>query len=263
MRLRGAGHFAAGRSDAVSWAKFNQSSWGKLAAILIMGLGVVALWTVATHRQEQVAAKEPLPGAGPGNSCDIWFVGSSTIHRWDNLAGDMAPWQTVKRGVDGAYLSQIAERLSLDPAKVPPRAIVLYAGENDLADGADEDLVLGELQRFMAIKTRLFGALPVIVVSVKPSPERWADRPLQLRYNALAEQLAAKREDLGYVEIGPLLMAGERPGNHYVPDGIHLTPEAYRLWTPVLRAALERRLGPAACGEPSPDRREPVQPFPG
>ena len=247
----------------MSWARFNQSSGGKLAAILVMGLGVVALWTVASQRQAQVEAKEPLPGAGPGNRCEIWFVGSSTIHRWDNLAADMAPWRTVKRGVDGANLGQIVERLALDPAKVPPRAIVLYAGENDLATGADEELVLAELHRFMAIKSRLFGTLPVIAVSVKPSPGRWTYRPRQLRYNALTEQLAAKREDLDYVEIGPTLMAGDKPGDHYVRDGIHLTPEGYRVWTPMLKTALEQRLGAAPCGRPPPARQEPVRPFPG
>jgi lysophospholipase L1-like esterase len=71
-----------------------------------------------------------------------------------------------------------------------------------------------------------------------------------LSYNAAARKIADERPDIDYVEIGPLLMAGEFPGDHYVEDGVHLRPEGYRLWLPALNEALRRNLGEPACATP-------------
>lgn len=231
----------------MNWTTFNQSRAGKLFAVLVVSIAFVVAWPMLTRVQEATVAKLPLPGSGSDDRCAIWFIGSSTIYRWDGLAEDMAPWKTVKRGVDGATFPQLIERFVNDPAKVPPRAIVLYAGENDLAGGTPVAQVMSERSRFLAQKARMFPGVPVILVSLKPSPARWNNRPEQLAYNADTRQLTEDSRDLSYVEIGPLLMNGDRPGDHYAADGIHLKAEGYRLWAPQLKAALERRLGAAAC----------------
>lgn len=231
----------------MNWTTFNQSRAGKLFAVLVVSIAFVVAWPMLTRFQEATVAKLPLPGSGTDDRCAIWFIGSSTVYRWDDLARDLAPWKTVKRGVDGATFPQLIERFANDPAKVPPRAIVLYAGENDLAAGTSVAQVMTERSRFLAQKARMFADVPVILVSLKPSPARWNNRPEQLAYNADTRQLTEDSRELSYVEIGPLLMTGDRPGDHYLADGIHLKPEAYRLWTPALKAALEQRLGTADC----------------
>lgn len=231
----------------MNWTAFNQSRAGKLFAVLVVSIAFVVAWPMIIQVQEATVAKLPLPGSGTDDRCAIWFIGSSTVYRWDDMAEDMAPWKTVKRGVDGATFPQLTERFANDPAKVPPRAIVLYAGENDLAAGTSAAQVMSERTRFLAQKTRMFPGVPVILVSLKPSPARWNNRPEQLAYNADTRQLTEDSRDLSYVEIGPLLMNGDRPGDHYVADGIHLKPEGYRLWAPALKNALQQRLGTAEC----------------
>lgn len=238
---------ATGGIDELDWKTFNESRTGKLAMIVLVAVLTLIGGNLYNHHRAETQARSPLPGAGPGSRCDIWFIGSSTMQRWEELPTDMAPWRTVNRGIDGATFAQITERLGHEPAERPPRAIVLYAGENDLAGGTDVDRLLDELQRFLAVKTRMFGHLPVILLSLKPSPARWADHPRQLRYNAKAQQLAKARPDATYLEIGDFLMDGDKPGDHYVRDGIHLKPEAYRLWSPALKAVLGHRLGQAEC----------------
>lgn len=236
-----------GGTARLNWTTFNQSRAGKLFAVLVVSIAFVVAWPMLTRLQTATVALLPLPGSGEDDRCAIWFIGSSTVYRWDGLAHDMAPWKTVKRGVDGAMFPQLIERLANDPAKVPPRAIVLYAGENDLAAGTPVQKVVAERDRFLAQKARMFPQVPVLLVSLKPSPSRWSNRPEQLAYNTDTQRLAGSGGDLSYVEIGPLLMAGDRPGNHYVADGVHLKPEGYRLWVPALKAALEQRLGPPGC----------------
>lgn len=236
----------------MDWGNLNQSRAGKAIVVGLVVLTALVTWTAMSRHRYAVQMSTPLPGEGSGDTCAVWFIGSSTIYRWDNLTTDMAPWKVVKRGMNGANFEQLIPRFSHDPARVPPRAIVLYAGENDLANGATVEQTLGQLQTFLTLKTRMFGATGVVLVSVKPSPTRWSIRPEQLRYNTAMRQLADARADLDYVEIGPLLMAGDKPGNFYVEDGVHLRPEGYRLWVPGLNAALGQRLGKPECPAPKP-----------
>jgi lysophospholipase L1-like esterase len=238
---------AKGGSASLNWNAFNQSRAGKLFAVLVVSIAFVVAWPMLTRFQAAGTAMLPLPGSGPGDRCAIWFIGSSTIHRWDDLADDMAPWKIVKRGVDGATFPQLIERFANDPAKVPPRAIVLYAGENDLAGGARVEDIQRRLYEFLDTKNRMFGRIPVLLISLKPSPGRWSDRPEQVRYNAQVRKLVEEDLSLSYIEIGPLLMDGKRPGDHYHSDGIHLTQASYRLWAPVLKAALAQHLGTPDC----------------
>lgn len=238
-----------GGSTQVGWREFNNSRAGKLFTVLVVTVAFAIAWPMLVRLQVDSTARTPLPNGRHDDPCAVWFIGSSTVQRWDSLAKDMAPWKTVKRGVEGATFPQLIERLANDPAVVPPQAIVLYAGENDLANGAPLDRVIADRRRFLKLKTRMFGAVPVILVSLKPSPARWDNRPRQLAYNADARLLARDNHDIGYAEIGPLLMNGDQPGNYYLPDGMHLKSESYRLWVPTLQAALGQQLGTPDCSD--------------
>src|SRR5581483_5389209 len=75
--------------------------------------------------------------APPQNA--ILFVGSSSIRLWHSLAKDFAGWQVINRGFGG---SQIEDSTALaDRIIFPyhPKAIVFYAGDNDLAAGKSVD----------------------------------------------------------------------------------------------------------------------------
>ena len=71
----------------------------------------------------------------PPPHCALLFVGSSSIRLWSSLAEDMAPLPVINRGFGGSTISQ--SNLYLDRIVAPyhPRAIVFYAGENDLDAG--------------------------------------------------------------------------------------------------------------------------------
>src|SRR4029077_19382446 len=65
----------------------------------------------------------------------IVFVGSSSIRLWSSLQADMTPLPVLNRGFGGAHLSQVAYYVDQIVIHFRPRAVVLYAGDNDL-DGA-------------------------------------------------------------------------------------------------------------------------------
>src|SRR5690554_1607467 len=110
----------------------------------------------------QDAAKPPRPGG-------VVFVGSSSVRLWQGLERQFGATVVVKRGFGGARLSDCIAHLEQLVAKHRPRLVVLYAGENDLAEGATPREVL---HRFVAFAERLRAQLPaarLAFVSIKPS----------------------------------------------------------------------------------------------
>ena len=52
--------------------------------------------------------------------------------------------------------------------------------------------------------------------------------------------LADQRGDLAYIDIVPgMLKADGTPKDIFVADDLHMTPEGYAIWTPIVDAALD------------------------
>jgi hypothetical protein len=77
-----------------------EGGWRVVASKLL--IAVVAFATVLggwIGGRFLITMHTPLPDAGGQQGrCVIWFVGSSSIHRWTTLAADIAPWITHNCG---------------------------------------------------------------------------------------------------------------------------------------------------------------------
>lgn len=230
-----------------------------------IGKGLVALavfasvfggWLfVVQSRAATRAATAQLPGGGAAAACAIWFVGSSSIHKWTTLEADMAPWDVRNRGVDGASMPEILQMLRNEPRGPGPRAILFYAGENDIAHGARAADDIGNLRAFLALRMRRWGDVPIVIMSLKPSPTRWGNLPEQTAFNAAARTIAARTPGVTFVDVVPRFLVNHRPGPFYVDDGIHLNPAGYARLTRAIRPVLQaivRHDGTGRC-----DRRAP------
>lgn len=209
-----------------------RNALAKSAFAVALFAAIIGGWTWMTARQQ-------LPGAtGRQGACALWFVGSSTMARWPSLQSDFAPWATQNRGIGGAAMTEINRAFANDKATRAPKAIVYYAGDNDLAFGRTVDEAIADMREFLTIKSRLFGATPVFVLSLKPSPTRWELRGQQTRFNVIARRISGERPDVFFIDTVSLLLEGGRPGPYYAEDGLHLNDEGYRRWAVAVRRAL-------------------------
>src|SRR5687768_8455641 len=64
----------------------------------------------------------------------VLFVGSSSIRLWDNLESEFADARIIKRGFGGSRLSDCVQLLDRLVIRYQPRTVLLYAGDNDLAE---------------------------------------------------------------------------------------------------------------------------------
>jgi lysophospholipase L1-like esterase len=177
--------------------------------------------------------------AAPPAACQVLFVGSSSIVKWrDSLAADMAPMAVINRGFGGSHIEYVNRWFDQIVAPYRPRTIVFYAGENDIDAGKSVDRVVADFDAFMARKTQALGKTPVYFISLKPSKLRFAQFPLQSAVNDAIRARAGKRSDLHYIDVvSPMLEHGQ-PNDIFGPDGLHMTPQGYVIWTRAVRAAL-------------------------
>jgi lysophospholipase L1-like esterase len=182
-----------------------------------------------------VAADHALPPA----PCQVLFVGSSSIVHWkDDLAADMAPLPVINRGFGGSHIEYVNEWFDEIVAPYRPRAIALYAGENDLDAGKPVEQVAADFDTFMKLKSHALGDTPVYFISVKPSKLRFAELSLQTQLNDAIRARVATRSDLHYIDVvSPMLDRG-RPRDIFIADGLHMNRAGYQLWAPIVRSAL-------------------------
>ncbi|HKY82671.1 MAG TPA: GDSL-type esterase/lipase family protein [Sphingobium sp.] len=233
--------------------RLERSPVAKMVMAAVIFCLVVGGWMAWRHYRE---ANATLPGeASRAGPCSLWFVGSSSIHRWSSLDRDMAPWMAVNRGIDDATFAQILPRFANAADGPGPTAIVLYAGENDIAHGASARTVVRDLARFLDLRSRTVGNVPVLILSMKPSPGRWPNRREQKLFNAAAERLLPQLPLAYFADItGPLLKDGKL-GDNYRADGVHMNPAGYRIWAGVVRQRLGEILPAATRARCDPARR--------
>jgi lysophospholipase L1-like esterase len=193
----------------------------------------------------------------------ILFVGSSSIRLWDTLQRDMAPLPVLNRGFGGARLSSVVHFVDRAVIRYQPRAIVLYAGDNDINGGESVERVVRDFEAFVS---RVQLALPdtrIYYLSMKPSLLHWAFWPEYEQANARIASICANDPRLGYIDgATPLLAKGHPPPRElYKFDQEHLSAKGYALWTEVIRSRLCKDLdesarsgaGPTTCSGPSHD----------
>jgi lysophospholipase L1-like esterase len=179
-------------------------------------------------------ARAPLPANA------ILFYGSSSIRLWQTLAQDFPDLPVVNRGFGGATLADCVAEMDRLVVSVRPRAIVFYGGENDLDQGAQPEEVLRRFHRFAAgVRSRL-GPIPLIVLSIKPSPSRMGNIDRINRTNALLREALPATPPSRLVDVFPHMIGegGKSNQTYFCEDWLHLSPAGYKLWTALVRDAL-------------------------
>ena len=194
----------------------------------------------ATKWESQVQAHEKATADSPPQEGGILFIGSSTIRMWKTLAEDFAPQKVVGRGVGGCQVSDMvyyAERLVL-PMK--PRQIVFYAGDNDIQSRKTPEQVLADYQAFVAKVRKALPQTIIHFIAIKPSPSRTKVWPEAKKANDLVRKWCEATPSLGYIDTAASLLDAEgnpRP-EFFLKDMLHMNPQGYEQWIPIIKAAI-------------------------
>ena len=223
--------------------RLDASPFAKLGLAIIVFCLILGGWqAVGRYR----AAHVTLPGGeSRTGACSLWFIGSSSMHRWTSLDRDMAPWHAHNRGIDDATFADILPRFANAARDSKPAAIILYAGENDIASGVEVRAVIRDLARFLDLRNRMMGDVPVLILSMKPSPTRRSIFQSQILFNRAVQKLIEPLPLTHYADITTPLLKDGKLGDNYQADGVHMNPAGYRIWANVVRQRLSEVLPPA------------------
>jgi len=171
----------------------------------------------------------------------VLFVGSSSIRLWQT-AESFPEVPVINRGFGGSHIRDVnhfAERIVL---KYKPRAIVFYAGDNDIADGKSPQQVCDDFQSFTRLVRKRLPETRIIYLPIKPSQARWKLWPHMQETNALIAKFSQSDKRLEYVDTAtPLLGPEGRPRpDLFLDDGLHLNAKGYAVWNDVLTPGLEK-----------------------
>jgi lysophospholipase L1-like esterase len=172
----------------------------------------------------------PEPGA-------VLFVGSSSIRLWDGLEEQFEDARVLKRGFGGSRLADCVKHLDRLVVNYRPRLVLLYAGDNDLAEGGSPEDVLARVQAFAE---GVHGRLPetrVVFISIKPSPARRALLQKARAANDLVRAYADRHPLVDYVDVFTPMLAvdGSPRAELFRKDELHLNDQGYALWRKIIR----------------------------
>lgn len=184
-----------------------------------------------------IAAFEAADQVRPPAPGSILFIGSSSIEHWKSLAVDFPEVSVINRGFGGSEISDstfFADRII---APYHPRAIVFYAGDNDLQDGHTPVQVRDDFAAFVRKVRAIDPGVPIAFIAIKPSLARAALLSRIRAANALIKTYAGTQPRLTYLDVyTPMLgVAGEPQAKWFVDDGLHMNRTGYVLWIAIIK----------------------------
>jgi lysophospholipase L1-like esterase len=178
----------------------------------------------------------------------IVFAGSSSFRFWDTLVSDMKPLDVINRGFGGSEFSDLDMYAQRIVVAYRPRAVVVYEGDNDLAEGSSKtpEMVANDFRKFVQT---VHVALPetwIYILAIKPSKLRWNQWPQMKAANKLMQDYAATQKNVQYIDIATSMFGahGNLPGDLFKSDGLHPTAKLYAMWTAIIKPILLQRFGP-------------------
>jgi lysophospholipase L1-like esterase len=199
--------------------------------------------------EESVSALEASTAAlyGPGEA--VIFIGSSSIRFWNTLTEDMSPIPVIQHGFGGAKLNDIVYYADRLVTSYDPRAVVVFAGTNDIDPVASKSpkVLLRSYQAFIARIREGRPDLPVFYIGITPSPLRWEVWSIAQSTNQLIRDWTALDPHLFFIDTSEALLdsTGQPNRDNYKFDGLHLSPLGYQVWSAIIRERLLAELGSA------------------
>ena len=121
-----------------------------------------------------------------------------------------------------------------------PRAVVIYEGDNDIAQGISPNKLGDTFTEFINKIHRQLPQCRIYFLSIKPSASRWNMWPKMVQTNKLIAKKCANDGRLIFVDVSTAMLNedGEPKGEIFLSDELHLNRAGYEIWTNILRPIL-------------------------
>ncbi|BBM86882.1 GDSL-type esterase/lipase family protein [Candidatus Uabimicrobium amorphum] len=196
----------------------------------------ISFWESSIVAFEQQDQKKPPVLGG------VVFTGSSSINYWSSLQEDMKPLPVLNRGFGGSYMHHLTHFSSRIILCYQPKVVVIYCGENDIADSISPLQVRNEFEKLVNIIHSNLPKTKIIYVSIKPPILRSLWRKSFAEANQKIEEFTTKKDNVFYVDIVSAMLdkQGKVRSELFTWDRIHINAKGYQLWTSIIKPQIIR-----------------------
>ena len=191
---------------------------------------------------ERIAAFEARDRAAPPPAGPVLFVGSSSIVGWklDEFFPNMP---AINRGFGGSEISDSLHYFDRIVLPYRPRAIVFYAGENDVWAGESPHEVARNFETFATRVREAFPQTKIVFIGLKPSPSRWRMIGQFRETNRLIRAFVELQPNMTFVDVEPAMLdaRGQPREELFLKDMLHMNRTGYEIWTSLVRPHVAER----------------------
>ncbi len=217
----------------------------KLILTAIVFCMVHLAWPVAAQRvarpdptrwEQEVQAFEAADAKAMPEPGGILFYGSSSVRMWNTLEASYPEYNIVRRGLGGSHMADAvyyADRMAL---RYEPRLVLVYEGDNDLADGLTPAEVLAEFHELVTVIQDSLPRTRIAFLAIKPSIARIQLMDEVRTTNNLIRAYTEADPRLSFVDTAQFMlgMDGNPRPDLFREDGLHLNEKGYAIWKQVV-----------------------------
>lgn len=177
----------------------------------------------------------------PGTN-KILFSGSSSFTKWTDIQNYFPGYPVINRGFGGSTLLDEIRYVKDIVYPYKPKQIVIYCGENDLAssDTVTAKMVYERFVRYFNLIRSKYPNLPLIYISMKPSPSRQLLLPKMIKGNEMIKRFLAAKKNTVFIDVYKEMIDDEgkpRP-ELFLDDNLHMNKTGYSIWQKLIQPHL-------------------------
>lgn len=215
----------------------------KKLVLYIVICAVTAATAVAQPYSQDIAAFRKQDSVSFPGTGKILFVGSSSFTNWKDVQQYFPAYPVINRGFGGSSLPDVIRYESQVIFPYKPKQVVIYCGENDIAG---DTAVTGKTvfarfkQLYQDIRDSL-GNVPLVYISMKPSPSRWHMWERMMEGNKLIRAfLKKKKRNAVFIDVWPSMLGtdGKPVEDLFISDKLHMNSKGYTIWQKLIEPHL-------------------------
>ena len=216
--------------------------------LLFLLIAVVAFMSTVVAQQDKtfyndiIAFKKGDSTQAPPQDA-ILFVGSSSIRMWNDLQQDFPKKTVINRGFGGSSLPHVIDYADEIIFPYNAKQIVIYAGENDFAaaDTVSAQTVAGRFQQLFHLIREKQPNVPIVFISIQPSPSRAHLMPKMSEANQLIREFLNEHKKTDFVDVYTLMLddSGHPRQDIFLEDKLHMNRKGYDIWKKTIKRHLK------------------------
>jgi len=164
----------------------------------------------------------------------ILFVGSSSFTKWTDVQSYFPGYTILNRGFGGSTLTDVIRYAHDIIFPYDPKEIVIYCGENDIAysDTVSAETVFNRFQALYNMIRIKYKSIPVVYISIKPSPSRRKYWTKMIEANMLIKNYLDKQRHTTFINVFDLMLDqyNQPKPEIFLNDSLHMNAKGYAIW---------------------------------